>query len=722
VSPASIRRALLAAAVAVASLVATAPANAGVYTVRQCDHAAGNGYHDFKWQASGSPAIARYAGSGCSEFGLAAHNGNVGVEQTYPSGGYGGWFAYAPTGTVFTGFAGAFGTISGCCVNGMTTYAEAANGVAARAYLFQGDLGNDSWYAPSGLQGPVGRSWSSSTSGFTAASVGFYLRCGPGFTCRQTRYGDVRLRGRSFDFTLRDDAAPTVAAPGGSLLSGGWQRGTRKLSFAAYDVGGGLTGVSALVDDGTALPAPSTCTVVAGRYARLQPCPLARSGAWNVDTSKLPDGARTVTVRAADVGSSGAQQTRVVHVDNTPPAAPLGAVVVGGDGWRRTSGFAIRWANPGTQHAPIARALFSACPAGDGGPAASPGRCATGQRPVTGEAGAASIAVPRSGQWDVRTWLEDAAGNADPTAASPPLRLRFDPDPPLLSFGQVDPAAPTRVTVYAADMSGIAAGAIELRRTGGHGWTALQTTRHGGRLTATIDDERLTRGHYELRARAADLAGNQAVAVGGERVLPVRETTRLRLTRARKRVRYGSRIVVRGRLRTGVGRPLAGRPVEAVLVSRDRTVRLRDARTDGAGAIVLALRARRSATVRLRFRGDDHALPSERRLAVVVPAPVAFRASGRAVGGRPALFRGRIRGGAIPPRGKLVEIQAHFRGRWRTISAVRTSRSGRWRFAYTFSATGRTARYRLRARVPAEARYPFADGTSRAIRVTVRPL
>ena len=63
------------------------------------------------------------------------------------------------------------------------------------------------------------------------------------------------------------------------------------------------------------------------------------------------------------------------------------------------------------------------------------------------------------------------------------------------------------------------------------------------------------------------------------------------------------------------------------------------------------------------------------------------------------LFRGRV-GKPVPRGGKLVEVQAHFRGRWRTISTVRTRRDGRWRFRYTFRASHWRAVHRLRARVP----------------------
>jgi hypothetical protein len=732
--------------VLLAALTLTAPpAAAGTYTVRQCDYATGNGFHDFRWQASGSPAVIQNPGSGCGEFGLAARNGNVGVEQTYPSGGYGGWFAYAPPGTVFTHFSGAFGVLAGCCINGMATYAEAteiSSGGGRRSFLFQGNLGNDTWYAPSSLQGPVGRSWDASSSGFAAQHVAFYLRCGPGFSCYQKPTGDLRMRARSFHFTLRDDVAPSVGAGGGTLLAGGWLRGSRTLGFTASDAGGGIVDVSAAFDNGTALSAPSGCTTIAGHYVQLQPCPLGRSGAWTVDTSKLPDGVRTLVVRAHDAGGSGAQQIHTVRVDNGAPATPIAAAPIGGGAWRSLNGFAIGWTNPGGQHAPIALARFTACRAGGGG-----GECVSGERPVDGLALAGGIVLPHAGEWDLRVWLEDAAGNADPQSASPPQRVRFDPDPPALRFLPVDPAAPSQLVVDVDDMSGVAGAAVELRATGRERWVGLPTTVHGSRVTAEIDDLRLAAGTYDVRARAVDAAGNEGVALGGERTLPVRAPTRLQaeivkrvprarlgcrpiraaacrrkvtVRRAAVSARHGATVVVRARLRTGAGRPLAARAVGVSLVSADRTIRLADRVTDSAGNVALPLRARRSAVVKLGFGGDRGALPSARRLRIDVPAPVTFATARRAVAGRPVLFHGRVRGGSIPRGGKLVEIQAHFRGRWRTISTVRSRGGGRWRFAYAFRGAGRAATYRLRARVPAEAGYPFAHGTSRAARVTVR--
>lgn len=717
-------RLILALAVCGASIALAVPtAAAGTYTVRQCDHAAGIGNHDFRWQAAGSPALVPHTGSGCGEFGLAARNGAPGVNQTYPSGGYGGWFAYAPPGTAITRFSGMFGTLAGCCVNGLATYAEAneqADGSGFRSYLFQGNLGNDTWYAPSGLQGPVGRSWDAATSGFAARRVGFQVRCGPGFSCYQQKTGDLRVRARSFDFTLRDDVAPGLVPPTGTLLAGGWLRGVHGLAFGAWDGGGGLTGVTATFDNGTVLSSQSACARAGDRYTQLQPCPLVRTGGWSVDTTRLPDGARTVMLRAVDAGGATAQQVRTLHVDNTPPAAPLEASVIGGSGWRRSNGFAARWRNPGGQHAPIAGARFRACPVGGGG-------CVAGSRAGEGIAGMGALALPRAGEWMLRIGLVDAAGNSDAEATTPPLQLRFDPDPPQLRFLPRDPATPRRIAVAASDVSGLTGGRVELRRVGSGTWKPLPTDLSRSRLAADIDDGS-PRGLYELRAVAADAAGNRSIVSGPELSLPVRRATRLdaaiverAVRRTTARARHGSLVVVRGRL-TAAGTPLANRRIAVRRVSRTRASWLPAVRTDARGRIATLLRARTSTVIRLRFTGDDRLLPSTRRLAIHVPAPVTITTARRVVhGGERVTFDGRVRGGAIPRRGKLVEIQAHFRGRWRTISAVRSARTGRWRFAYRFQASGQRARHRLRARVPTEAGYPFAAGASRPIRVTVLP-
>jgi len=83
-------------------------------------------------------------------------------------------------------------------------------------------------------------------------------------------------------------------------------------------------------------------------------------------------------------------------------------------------------------------------------------------------------------------------------------------------------------------------------------------------------------------------------------------------------------------------------------------------------------------------------------------------------------FSGRLGGGPVPQGGKLIDLQAHYRGRWRTFATPRTGAGGRWSFRYRFEATRGVVTYRFRAVVPREAAYPYELGRSRVLAVRVR--
>jgi hypothetical protein len=73
----------------------------------------------------------------------------------------------------------------------------------------------------------------------------------------------------------------------------------------------------------------------------------------------------------------------------------------------------------------------------------------------------------------------------------------------------------------------------------------------------------------------------------------------------------------------------------------------------------------------------------------------------------------------LPRSGKLIEMQAYFRGRWRTFSTFRAGPRGEWKFRYQFGATLGRVTYRFRARLPSEGGYPFVTGNSRVAKVVV---
>jgi hypothetical protein len=79
---------------------------------------------------------------------------------------------------------------------------------------------------------------------------------------------------------------------------------------------------------------------------------------------------------------------------------------------------------------------------------------------------------------------------------------------------------------------------------------------------------------------------------------------------------------------------------------------------------------------------------------------------------------GRLLGGYIPPRGKVVELQGWANGAWRLFRSVRTSKAGRYHTRYRVR-TGVRGILRIRARVRRERGYPYTLGYSRVVRVRV---
>ena len=124
------------------------------------------------------------------------------------------------------------------------------------------------------------------------------------------------------------------------------------------------------------------------------------------------------------------------------------------------------------------------------------------------------------------------------------------------------------------------------------------------------------------------------------------------------------------------------------------------------------------------YAGLPKVRPQTRRVEVRVRAASTIRADRRrVVNGEPVTFSGRVRGGFVPPAGKLVELQFRDRGKWRTFRTFRAAPStGRWSYTYRFDGTRGTRRYGFRVRIPRENGYPFTTGRSGRVAVTVRGL
>ena len=529
--------------------------------------------------------------------------------------------------------------------------------------------------------------------------------------------------------TVRDDTAPAMALRSGALLGGGWHRGTESAwgdfadNVGIRQIYGQLEDVSFSYHDFTwaGWPAHKTCD-----YARPQPCPPGLDAGVTVDTARVPDGARRLRVVAIDAAGNPAILERTIRVDNHAPAPPRGAEVPGGQDWRRANGFDVAWANPPDQVAPIVRAHWRLCRA------AGTAECRTGSRDTASAARLDGIEVPESGDWIVAVWLEDEAGNVDAGTAADPVHLRLDavaPETP--GFDAPDPADPRRLALPVSDRhSGIAEARVELRPRGGGAWRVLRTgLESDGRAVAHVPDTELPDGPYDVRALLRDRAGNEAVAATDRTgrpmtvVLPLRDATRFAATvRKPLRVAFGRSARLSGVLQTWRGRPVGGAAFE--LHERPRTQaewrRVTTATTDATGRFTVPVAAGPSRTLRVAYAGDGLLLPAALEARVLVPARGTLRASRhRARNGGRVVFSGRLVGAPLPRGGRTIDLQAHYRGAWRTFATPRTDARGRWRQPYRFGATRGRVGYRFRAAIKRDAAYPYEYAVTRTVRVIV---
>lgn len=508
--------------------------------------------------------------------------------------------------------------------------------------------------------------------------------------------------------TVADGTPPALANVSGDLWTGGWIGGTRQVTFNAAD-NTGIKEVRVSVDGAVKSAARRDCDPT------LKVCPDWLGASLTVaTTSGIPDGKHTLSLQAVDRGDNVGGPTREVLIDNTAPASPQDLGVVNGDGWKPTPQFEVRWTNPPQEFAPIAGVEYTLCP--------SPplvADCVRGSKDGNSIQSLRGLQVPQPGEWLLTTWLRDEAGNARPETAAPPVHLRFDPTPPHVAIQPSDPENPSRVDVAAADdVSGLVRGEIEMRREGTQTWRRLDAVAVPGGFAAPVNDERLRDGVYELRAHAWDAAGNErsttqlASGEPARLTLPLRVKTLLRVGKAlkvrrsgarrgqrhrrtiyvtRPLIQHGGRVRLRGRLTAPGGNPLAGVPIDVAAkpglpgAAFTPVATLTTSRT---GRFNYLVPSGPSRVLRFHYAGAPKIRPQTREVEVRVRAASGIRPSRRAVvNGETVLFAGRLRSGAIPPGGKLVELQYFDRGQWRTFRTARAAADGLWRIAYRFDGT-----------------------------------
>jgi hypothetical protein len=181
----------------------------------------------------------------------------------------------------------------------------------------------------------------------------------------------------------------------------------------------------------------------------------------------------------------------------------------------------------------------------------------------------------------------------------------------------------------------------------------------------------------------------------------------------RATIGYRTRSRLTGRVVDAGGHPVAGAAV--LLTSRARaagakTVPLRIVHTGADGRFTATLAAGPSRQISARL-GDATAM-----VTVTVKAKI-FLTVGRARVSRTTRLAGRLLYAARA--GIRLEVQALDGRRWRTFDTTTTGPHGRFRYGYRFKTTAAGRRFYLRVLVRSPV-YPFAQGTSRAVRVDVK--
>jgi hypothetical protein len=260
-------------------------------------------------------------------------------------------------------------------------------------------------------------------------------------------------------------------------------------------------------------------------------------------------------------------------------------------------------------------------------------------------------------------------------------------------------------------------------------YTAVVPCKTAASGSLSFDTATLADGPHTMRVLVVDATATNVAAYGPFAITtsnapsscaPAEGTgLSVALDRKRSTIAYGGRLDV-------VGQAPPGATVRVFSQVSRSGAAARLGRTpiaaDATGKFTYRVPAGPSRALRFAYRGGaDPLFSCSKPLNVAVKARATLRASPRTIhSGRRVRFTGKLRGGYVPKRGKLIELQAHERGRWRGITTLRTNAKGAFSYRYRFSVRARGTTFPVRVRVRADDSYPFALGTSKRVRVRVR--
>ena len=593
-------------------------ARAGTYAVTSCADAPGAVNNAWQWSASGPAGQLEY-GVGCGQAPGLEYSGIWARERFDPpdsdTSTTGAWSFTSPSATAVAGI-----TYS----RHLRTFADDNWRVA----LLAGTTELEACQLPPAVEtcerGAAGGQ-SVSFTGLSSPLVELRITCTAVCIHGSTLHSAIAVLYGS-TVTISDPTPPAIGSLTGTLVSGGWLRGTRTASVTAND----STGIDTLVlrRDGSATVATDDrpCD-----YTRPAPCAnpgLGVDASWGaIDTSSWPDGDHLVRAVARDAGNNTTDSSEVlVRTDNTAPAAPSELAIDTGSEWSSSSARALSWVLPGGQAAPINGATVRLCPPGGGACSDVSAEALTGTHLSLGSG---------EGEYSGLVFLADEAGNTA-VANALPFTLRYDATaPPVPTLGTPEPTAPDRVLVSVSPNdpgpAPLAPASAELCRPDATDCRPVATNR-----SDAVEVVFPAPGEWTLRVRAIDAAGNSSglatktltyrppapTATVQPTPTPAGQTprvvTRLRFLSVR---RSGSRLrVVASVPRSVTGRfqlryrvRIGGHPVTVIR----RGLRARGGRVTATLRLSARVRRSRSGRLELRFGGDPSHLPA--RIARSVP-------------------------------------------------------------------------------------------------------
>jgi hypothetical protein len=258
-----------------------------------------------------------------------------------------------------------------------------------------------------------------------------------------------------------------------------------------------------------------------------------------------------------------------------------------------------------------------------------------------------------------------------------------------------------------------------------------------------VDVNRAGYGEHRVDVAVVDAAGNvtpvtsASITVPTDRVLDrgawngsdASEAARLsaRWTAAPTptlRSRFGRTQRILGRLVNAEGTGIGGARVDVGSLTTSPGARLLakqplTTRPDGSWSLSLPRDvSSRELTFGYRSHVNDRVPVATAKLGLRVSAGIRFVVAPRlSAVGRTIALSGRVLGGPLPQRGKILVLQARSPGgRWVPFATIRTRPGGAFASRYRFKQPG-AALYQFRAVSPYEAAYPYAAAASRSVRV-----